>query len=138
MQHEALEGVPQRVPGIRKLDRGADAIRNTSCLGERRRRWPPRPGAIRISLRYPGKIPIRSFTISGGRFGNDEYVAPVVEGREMKRATGHQTKTMRRVVWNVAQWRGKKARILIADSSMEAWGVINADDFRYCTRRTMK
>ncbi|MHB8971023.1 MAG: hypothetical protein ACYC3X_22635 [Pirellulaceae bacterium] len=46
----------------------------------------------------------------------------------MKRATGHQTETLRRVVWDVAPWLGKKAHILIADHSQEAWGVINADD----------
>ena len=35
------------------------------------------------------------------------------------------------VTWDVSQWLGKKARIVIRDEAADAWGHINADDFRY-------
>ncbi len=72
-----------------------------------------------------------SFLISGGEMKDSEYVALVVEGKEVKRATGRGTETMRQVVWDVSAWKGKKAHILIADQSKAPWGFIDADDFHY-------
>jgi fructan beta-fructosidase len=57
-----------------------------------------------------------------------------VEGREVKRTTGHQTESMRRVVWDASAWVGKTAKIVIVDRSQAPWGVINVDDFRYGAR----
>ncbi len=75
--------------------------------------------------------PLVSFLISGGRKPDEEYVSLWVDGQEVKRATGHQTETMRRVVWDATTWVGKTAKIVIADRSQAPWGVINVDDFRY-------
>ncbi|MHB0959121.1 MAG: LamG-like jellyroll fold domain-containing protein [Pirellulaceae bacterium] len=85
------------------------------------------------SVKFTIEQPFISFLISGGRFRNEEYVALVVDGQEIKRATGHQTETLRHVVWDVTSWRGKQAHLLVADRSQKAWGVVNVDDFRYCT-----
>jgi hypothetical protein len=38
---------------------------------------------------------------------------------------------MARVTWDVGEFAGKTARILIEDGSSKGWGHINADDFRY-------
>ena len=77
-----------------------------------------------------------SFLVSGGGMSESEYVALVVDGKEVKTATGHYTETLTQVVWNVSSWKGKKAHLLIVDKSKAPWGFIDADDFRYCTLRT--
>jgi hypothetical protein len=38
---------------------------------------------------------------------------------------------MHRVVWDVSEFRGRKATILVVDEAVDGWGNINVDDFRY-------
>ncbi|HEV3469805.1 MAG TPA: hypothetical protein VG148_10830 [Pyrinomonadaceae bacterium] len=45
-------------------------------------------------------------------------------------ATGRNSEAMRREVWDVSVYRGRRARIRIKDDSSHPWGHINADDFR--------
>ncbi len=84
------------------------------------------------SVEFTIAEPFISFLISGGEMIDNEYVALVVDGQEVKRATGRGTETLRQVVWDVSAWRGKKAHIQIVDQSKAPWGFIDADDFRYC------
>lgn len=46
-------------------------------------------------------------------------------------ATGRNAEIMRREVWDVAQHRGRTARIRIIDDATGGWGHINVDDFRF-------
>ncbi len=46
-------------------------------------------------------------------------------------ASGSYTETMHRVAWNIAQFKGKKAKLRIVDDSSKRWGHINADDFKF-------
>jgi PKD repeat protein len=48
-----------------------------------------------------------------------------------KWASGKNTETMHRVVWNISQFKGKRAKLRIVDDSSGNWGHINADDFRF-------
>ncbi len=48
-------------------------------------------------------------------------------------STGHlsDSEKMHRVVWDVSEFRGRKATILVVDEAVDGWGNINVDDFRY-------
>ncbi len=76
------------------------------------------------------RSPYLTFLISGGNKPQTCSVALRVGGKEVLAATGHQTETMRRVVWDVSAWQGKQAQIVVKDQDREPWGVINVDDFR--------
>jgi len=74
-----------------------------------------------------------SFLIGGGRRLDSVYVALVVNGNEVLKATGNNHESMRRHRWIVKAYKGKEARIVIRDQLGGGWGHINADDFRYCS-----
>lgn len=71
------------------------------------------------------------FLVGGGKRQDSLYVALVVDGREVLRTTGNNHETMERHVWDVSEFRGQTARIVISDQSSGGWGHINVDDFRY-------
>jgi len=48
-------------------------------------------------------------------------------------ATGRNSESMRREIWNLEVYLGRRARIRIKDASTRSWGHINADDFRFNT-----
>jgi hypothetical protein len=72
-----------------------------------------------------------TFLIGGGNRLEKEYVALVVDGEEVLKATGNDVETMQRQDWDVSAYKGKSARIFISDQFSGGWGHINADDFRY-------
>ena len=47
----------------------------------------------------------------------------------MKRSTGYNRRVMEYESWDVAEYMGKNARIVLVDQSKEGWGFINADCF---------
>ena len=72
-----------------------------------------------------------SFLIGGGSRLNAVYVALVVDGKEILKATGNNNETMQRVTWDVSLYKENFASIVICDQHNGGWGHINADDFRY-------
>jgi hypothetical protein len=72
-----------------------------------------------------------SFLVGGGRLPGKEYVALVVDGAEVRRATGANVETMKREIWDVREFAEKKARIIIVDKYSRGRGHINADDFTF-------
>ena len=48
-----------------------------------------------------------------------------------KWASGKNTETMHRVVWNISRFQGNRAKLRIADDDSGGWGHINVDDFRF-------
>ena len=72
-----------------------------------------------------------TFLAGGDNRQESEYVALVVEGKEVLKASGKQSETMERQVWDVSAYKGKTAQIVISDQLRTGWGHINADDFRY-------
>jgi len=72
-----------------------------------------------------------AFLVSGG-FGPQElYIALVdtASGKPLLKAGGQQDHQMRRVVWDVTQWKGKTVCFEVRDQSEGGWGHLNADDF---------
>ena len=74
--------------------------------------------------------PYLSFLIGGGDDIDQVYVALLVDNVEVLRSTGARSESMLREVWDVSEFIGLQAQILIADDSSGSWGHINADDFR--------
>lgn len=78
---------------------------------------------FRIERRYV------NFLIGGGVDYQREYVALWIDGKEVKRSTGYNRRVMEYESWDVAEYMGKSARIVLVDQSKEGWGFINADCF---------
>ena len=45
-------------------------------------------------------------------------------------ATGECTETMTTKTWDVAAYKGKRAKVILVDNSSDPWGHINFDDLR--------
>lgn len=69
------------------------------------------------------------FLISGGGDFNKCYSALFVNGVEVKREAGSNSRIMKQVSWDVSDYIGKNAYIKLVDNSTAAWGFINADYF---------
>ena len=90
-----------------------------------------KPVGVITSIPFQIKGDQIRFLIGGGKHLDTEYVALRVEGREVLKATGKHNEQMQRKVWDVTEFRGKQAQIVICDQLTRGWGHINADDFRY-------
>ena len=75
-----------------------------------------------------------TFHIGGGKRPKSVYVALLVDDREVLKASGNNSESMKRHVWDVSSYQGKTARVLICDQCGTGWGHINADNFRYETK----
>ena len=71
-----------------------------------------------------------SFLVGGGSHG-DTYVAlcDAATGKELMKASGQSSWTMRRVTWDVAKLRGRKLLLRIVDRHTGGWGHVVFDDF---------
>lgn len=67
------------------------------------------------------------FSIGGGDNIEEVGLRLLVDGKTVRRATGHKDNAMRRAVLDVAQFAGKQARIEIYDSGTGGWGNIGVD-----------
>ncbi|MFP4501316.1 MAG: hypothetical protein ACLFTT_09990 [Candidatus Hydrogenedentota bacterium] len=87
------------------------------------------PQGALLSTPFIIEKPYIGFLIGGGDL--DAVGVRLVVGVEYAHeARGDGSPTMRRMVWDVSQYQGEKARIYIFDHSSEPWGIVNADDFR--------
>lgn len=77
------------------------------------------------------------FLLGGGQGTNLTGVALEIAESQVLFEPGRGIYTgsekMYSVVWDVREWKGQKARILIIDLADSGWGHINADDFGYIT-----
>ncbi|MEW4530714.1 sulfatase [Maioricimonas sp. JC845] len=66
----------------------------------------------------------------GGGAGKTTYVALCNEqGKELMKARGQNGPALKRVEWNVADYRGQRLRLRIVDRSTGGWGHVTFDDF---------
>ncbi len=71
------------------------------------------------------------FLLGGGK-GSGLEVRLYVDGKVVRTAKNTENhEDMRPVIWTIAEYKGKDAEIEIIDDSMDAWGHINVDNFRY-------
>lgn len=73
--------------------------------------------------------PYIAFLVGGGSSPKNLAVELFVDDKVVRTATGHNGLTLRRIVWNVAEFKDKKARIRIVDQEKGDWGFIAADRF---------
>ncbi|MCR6097527.1 GH32 C-terminal domain-containing protein [Salipaludibacillus agaradhaerens] len=73
-----------------------------------------------------------NFLISGGEDERHLYVALVQAEDEkvLMKATGHQSETYRRVVWDASDYIGEEVYIKVVDQTTGDFGHLNVDDFR--------
>lgn len=69
------------------------------------------------------------FLIAGGNHPGKVGVQLQVDGKTVREATGENSLQFKSRVWDVSEFRGKKARIRIFDEVTGGWGVIAADQF---------
>ncbi len=69
------------------------------------------------------------FLIAGGNHPGKAEVQLLVGGKVVRHATGANDLTLREIVWDIAEFKGKKGIIRIVDDAVEAWGIIAADQF---------
>lgn len=82
-----------------------------------------------------------SFLIGGG---NHPWVEPdgkgstcvnlLIDGKVVRTATGNNFETMRRHIWDVSKFRGRRAVVQLIDRNKGGWGHINFDDLHQMTR----
>ncbi|MCP5109894.1 MAG: sulfatase-like hydrolase/transferase, partial [bacterium] len=72
-----------------------------------------------------------SFLVSGGFDETDPHAALVDadSGDVLIKAGGGRDPHMRRTVWDVSKWSGRKVRFEVVDRSSGGWGHLNVDDF---------
>ena len=108
-----------------------------------------RPGDVQGD-KPTGTLTSTPFTIRGDRIsfliggGNHPWVEPdgrgstcvnlVIDGEVVRTATGHNSETMRRHVWDVSKLKGRVAVIQLIDNNTGHWGHINFDDVRQMSR----
>jgi endoglucanase Acf2 len=68
-----------------------------------------------------------NFLIAGGRIESDLYIRLLVDGSEVRRATGHNSERLKWESWDVSEFAGKKAKLEIADMATGGWGHISVD-----------
>jgi beta-lactam-binding protein with PASTA domain len=103
----------------------------------------PRPGAAQGdgpqgtltsgAFNVPGGT--LSFLVGGGASFETRVELRVIDPIEgsirVAFASGSNSEAMRRVTWELDQWSGRRAQIVIIDASSAPWGHINVDDFRF-------
>ncbi|MDB4408878.1 hypothetical protein N9165_02290, partial [Akkermansiaceae bacterium] len=73
--------------------------------------------------------PYLGFLISGGKHPAETAVQLFIKGELKMQNSGKNDLTMRPVVWDLRNFKGQKAQILINDEHQGSWGIINADHF---------
>lgn len=75
--------------------------------------------------------PTIRFLIGGGYDEEREYVALVVDGQIVLKATGYNGESLQTVLWDARPYLKRQAQIRIVDASSEPWGHINCDAFEF-------
>ncbi|MGC8845323.1 MAG: hypothetical protein ACP5QY_05695, partial [Candidatus Hydrogenedens sp.] len=108
--YELYQGKPNEEPGMVRKDVAFGSLRSEP--------FKIRGYAIR-------------FLLGGGKVSGLD-VRLHVDGKVVRSVKNTENREdMRPVFWDVTEFKGKDAEIEIIDDSMDAWGHINVDDFKY-------
>ncbi len=69
-----------------------------------------------------------SFLICGGRQANQVGISLMIDGKEVRSATGSDSEVLRWVAWDVEEFKGKIATLKVYDRSQAGWGQITVDE----------
>jgi len=67
------------------------------------------------------------FLVAGGNYAGETAVQLIVDGKPVREATGQENLEFRQVSWDVADMRGKSARLRVVDEHTGRWGIIAID-----------
>ncbi|MCX8064076.1 MAG: non-lysosomal glucosylceramidase [Candidatus Hydrogenedentes bacterium] len=81
-----------------------------------------------ISKDFLIKHSFLTFRIGGGNKPNSIYIALYVEGNKVKSATGDNSEALKKVIWNISEYKGKNGHLEIVDNDQEGWGHILIDE----------
>ncbi len=73
------------------------------------------------------------FLVAGGGHAGKTAVQLLVGGKVVREATGANDLTLREVLWDIAEFKGKTGVLRIVDDHVGAWGFIAADHFVFST-----
>lgn len=68
-----------------------------------------------------------NFLIGGGRDESGLFLRLLVEGKEVRRATGENNEHLKGASWDVSEFAGKQATLEIVDHATGGWGHLNVD-----------
>jgi hypothetical protein len=74
--------------------------------------------------------PVIKLLVGGG--SENVIVQLVVSGRVVRSASGHDRETLEPVVWDVGEFIGQQAAIVVRDESTGSWGHISLDQVELC------
>ena len=73
-----------------------------------------------------------SFIISGGTYSKTTCMNLVVDGNNVRNATGDGSEVLVRRNWDVSEFMGRTAHFEIVDSEIGDWGHISVDNIVFC------
>ena len=75
--------------------------------------------------------PFVNFLVGGGNYKGQTCVNLVVDGQVMRTATGKNNERLEWTHWDVSEFKGRKAQIVVVDDRIGHFGHINADCFYF-------
>ena len=76
-----------------------------------------------------------NFLIGGGGHADATCMNLEVDGEVVRTATGRNNETLAWRAWNVAEFEGQEARLVIVDEAGGGWGHINIDQIEFADKR---
>ena len=77
------------------------------------------------------EMPFINFLVGGGNYKGQTCVNLVVDGQTVRTVTGKNNERLEWTHWDVSEFKGKTARIVIVDDRTGHFGHINADCFHF-------
>lgn len=73
-----------------------------------------------------------AFRIGGGRHPGEACLQLLVDGKVVREATGRDENRMHRDSFDVREFTGRRARLVVLDRASGAWGNIGVDEIVFC------
>ena len=78
------------------------------------------------------------FLVAGGNHPGKTAVQLLVDGKVVREAIGKNGLMLAEVVWDIAEFKGKKGVLRLVDSEVGSWGFIAADHFVFSSTKDVK
>lgn len=82
--------------------------------------------------------PCIAFLIAGGDYPGKTAAQLLIDGKVVMEAVGKRSLLCAPAVWNVAPYKGRKAKIRLVDDEAGAWGIIGVDHILFTDEPNLK